>query len=44
MDLLTAVMHEMGHLLGLDDGYDSPGAASLMSRTLARGFRRLPRR
>jgi hypothetical protein len=41
MDLLTVVMHEMGHLLGLpdDDGAD-PG--DLMDEALAPGVRRLP--
>jgi hypothetical protein len=38
VDLLTAVMHEMGHLLGLSDD------SGLMSDTLAVGTRRLPQK
>jgi hypothetical protein len=44
MDLLTAVMHEMGHLLGLQDEDGSHTAASSMSHQLFAGTRRLPRR
>jgi hypothetical protein len=38
MDLRSAVMHEMGHLLGLQDG----GIDKLMSELLELGTRRLP--
>ena len=38
-DLLTAVMHEMGHLLGLDHDSD---ASELMAPDLGLGTRRLP--
>src|SRR5262245_31489712 len=38
MDLLTAVMHEMGHLLGLDDELESP-SKSLMAYRLSAGKR-----
>jgi len=38
VDLLTAVMHEMGHLLGLGHG------TGLMSDSLGIGTRRLPRK
>lgn len=37
IDLLTVVLHEMGHALGLDDGGDD-----LMMGQLGRGERRLP--
>lgn len=37
MDLLTTVMHEMGHILGLDHG-----SATVMGETLAAGTRELP--
>lgn len=37
IDLLTVVLHEMGHALGLDDGEDD-----LMMGQLGRGERRLP--
>ncbi|MHC4756894.1 MAG: matrixin family metalloprotease, partial [Planctomycetota bacterium] len=41
MDLLTVVVHELGHLLGFDDldAQDNPDA--LMSPTLTTGVRRL---
>ncbi|MCX7422813.1 MAG: matrixin family metalloprotease [Planctomycetia bacterium] len=39
MDLLTVVMHEMGHLLGRDH---SANPRSLMAEELATGLRRLP--
>jgi FG-GAP-like repeat/Matrixin len=44
MDLLTVVLHELGHILGLehDDAVQTP--QSLMSSTLPPGLRRLPRR
>jgi hypothetical protein len=41
MDLLTAVMHEMGHVLGLADDSD---AAELMAGLLQPGSRCLPTR
>jgi hypothetical protein len=40
-DLLTVLMHEMGHLLGLDDVY-KPGSTSLMTGKLEAGTRKLP--
>jgi hypothetical protein len=39
MDLLTVVMHEIGHLLGLTH---DEGAGGLMEATLEAGLRRLP--
>jgi hypothetical protein len=39
MDLLTVVLHEMGHELG----YDHDGDLEAMIETLAVGTRRLPR-
>jgi hypothetical protein len=39
MDLLSVVSHELGHVLGLDDGRDS---RDVMGETLAPGVRRLP--
>ncbi len=41
-DLLTVVMHELGHTLGLNDLNPSQAAGNLMSTTLASGVRRLP--
>lgn len=40
MDLLTTVMHEMGHVLGYDDHSTQPHRATLMSETLPTGVRR----
>ncbi len=40
MDLLTVVMHELGHVLGFEDL--DPEAHDLMSATLDPGVRRLP--
>jgi hypothetical protein len=42
MDLLTVVMHEMGHALGLDDTYAAADRADLMYGLLITGERRLP--
>ncbi len=39
IDLLTVVMHELGHALGLGD---VAGGTDLMAETLAAGTRRLP--
>lgn len=39
MDLLTAVMHELGHILGLPDKDEGE---SIMRGTLAEGTRRVP--
>ncbi len=41
VDLLTVVLHEMGHVLGLDDAFDSD-PNSLMHPWLSVGQRRLP--
>ena len=41
VDLLTVVMHEMGHALGLPD-ITAPGSTDLMAEALATGLRRLP--
>jgi hypothetical protein len=40
MDLLTAILHEMGHLAGLGDNL--AGGDDLMAATLTLGTRRLP--
>ena len=40
MDLLTAVMHEMGHVLGLADEFDDALAEDIMFAWLAPGSRR----
>ena len=42
MDLLTAVLHEMGHALGLDDSYVDQDRDALMYGFLTMGERRLP--
>jgi len=42
MDLLTAVMHEMGHALGLEDLYTEAESGDLMFALLETGERRLP--
>ena len=41
-DLLTVVMHELGHALGLSDRAPTKFPADLMAQTLATGVRRLP--
>jgi hypothetical protein len=41
-DLLTTVMHEMGHMLGLPDDYDAGHQDHLMYGLLSPGERRLP--
>lgn len=42
IDLLTTVMHELGHQIGLYDDYDSADADTLMAGTINPGVRRLP--
>ncbi|HKR11326.1 MAG TPA: Ig-like domain repeat protein, partial [Pyrinomonadaceae bacterium] len=42
MDLLTAIMHELGHRVGLCDSYSSTTRDSLMYGYLTKGERRLP--
>lgn len=42
MDLLTTMMHELGHVLGLEDLDPSAHAGELMAATLTAGTRRLP--
>lgn len=42
MDLLTVIMHELGHKLGLDDLRSQLHPDALMSATLPVGTRRLP--
>jgi hypothetical protein len=42
MDLLSAVAHELGHLVGLDDDHDKGHAADVMGDTLTAGTRRTP--
>ena len=41
-DLLTVVMHELGHTLGLNDLDPARSPTDLMAETLATGVRRLP--
>src|SRR5205085_9027789 len=43
VDLLTAVMHEMGHALGLPDTYTTESQDDVMYGFLMTGQRRLPR-
>jgi N-acetylneuraminic acid mutarotase len=42
LDLLTAILHEMGHTLGLEDSYLAQDRDSLMYGFLTLGERRLP--
>ncbi|HEX8077837.1 MAG TPA: hypothetical protein VF511_08485, partial [Chthoniobacterales bacterium] len=42
MDLLTAIIHEMGHALGLDDTYREADRENVMYGFLTKGERRLP--
>jgi uncharacterized repeat protein (TIGR01451 family) len=42
LDLLTAVLHEMGHALGIDDTYAIADAGNVMYGFLTLGTRRLP--
>jgi hypothetical protein len=42
MDLLTALMHELGHHLGLPDAYAAKSRDTLMYGYLTQGERRLP--
>ena len=42
VDLLTTIMHEMGHTLGLPDRYDLRSRRSIMYGHLSTGERRLP--
>jgi uncharacterized repeat protein (TIGR01451 family)/CSLREA domain-containing protein len=42
IDLLTAVMHELGHELGLDDNYFAQDGDNVMHGWLAKGERRVP--
>ena len=44
VDLLTAIMHEMGHKLGLDDSYLEKDRDNLMYGYLTVGERRIPSR
>ena len=42
MDLLTAVLHEMGHVLGLPDVFDEDLIGNIMNTWLEAGERRSP--
>jgi len=42
MDLLSAVAHELGHLVGLDDDHNPGRAGGVMGDSLAAGTRRMP--
>ena len=41
-DLLTVVLHELGHALGLGDDFSDADSQQLMNGWLSRGVRRLP--
>lgn len=43
VDLLSALLHEMGHILGLPDLYEPKDRGDVMFGFLTRGERRLPR-
>ena len=43
MDLLTAILHELGHSLGLEDQYGAVDRDDVMSGMLIPGERRLPK-
>ncbi|MCB1088609.1 MAG: hypothetical protein KDM63_16345, partial [Verrucomicrobiae bacterium] len=42
VDLLTILMHEQGHILGLGDDYDADSDGDLMHGGIVEGVRRLP--
>src|SRR5262249_38524197 len=42
MDLLSAVAHELGHLIGLDDDHDPGRRGDVMGDALTAGTRRMP--
>jgi hypothetical protein len=42
VDLLTVVMHEIGHLLGLEDLDPGANPQQLMAADLSQGVRKLP--
>ncbi|MEY2512568.1 MAG: hypothetical protein QOE26_3331, partial [Verrucomicrobiota bacterium] len=44
IDLLTVIMHEMGHALGLNDSYLEQDRDSLMYGYLTKGERRVPKK
>ena len=41
IDLLSALMHELGHVIGLDDLDPQEGSYKLMTSVLASGVRRI---
>jgi hypothetical protein len=43
MDLVTAIMHELGHFIGLPDVHDEANRDDIMFARLAPGERRAPR-
>jgi hypothetical protein len=40
VDLLTTVLHELGHVLGFDDDHSNPESGHLMNGWLDTGVRR----